>query len=306
MRFDLHDTGQCRLKSMTRYEISGETPISVVRKRNSPIGRSEYPDWEWDRGRGCEIPWFSSSTMSEQKTIHGLVTVHFEPGPEILEDDLNDRYGSDRLIVPGFGITTAVQYKATGSQAPTWLTLYDVAIPIPSESKECYMVSTLDRALEETLKSKTAGSVSRRSYTFLGAALDPDMTVEDLPGRYLLAVSFEILPENEDDFNRCVHADHAFRKEHMALVARIPGWKRGRRYKLVEYERITGSINQRITVPTEYLALHELDNGDFEQSAEIKHARGTQWAQRVIRDAVRREVMTFELHKVLTRAKEER
>jgi len=53
-------------------------------------------------------------------------------------------------------------------------------------------------------------------------------------------------------------------------------------------------------VPTEYLALHELDNGDYEHSAEIKHARSTEWAKRVIGGAVRREVRAFKLHKVLT------
>jgi len=108
-------------------------------------------------------------------------------------------------------------------------------------------------------------------------------------------VSFEIAPENEDDFNKW------YDEEHMDLVARVTGWKRGRRYKLAEYTQIKGADQPA----SKYLALHELDNGDFEHSEEIKHARSTEWAQRVIKSALRREVRVFRLHKAFDTDSEE-
>jgi hypothetical protein len=86
----------------------------------------------------------------------------------------------------------------------------------------------------------------------------------------------------------------------MDLVSRIPGWKRGRRYKLVEYTQIRGQFMADQPV-SKYLAIHELDNGDFEDTTEIRDARSTEWAQRIIKNAIRREVRSFELHKVFSR-----
>ena len=78
----------------------------------------------------------------------------------------------------------------------------------------------------------------------------------------------------------------------MAMIARIPGWKRGRRYKLLQTQP------QGATPVATYLALHELDNGNFEQTAEIEQARGTEWSKRVFKRVIRREVRAFELQNV--------
>ncbi|KAJ7618915.1 hypothetical protein DFH06DRAFT_1144783 [Mycena polygramma] len=60
------------------------------------------------------------------------------------------------------------------------------------------------------------GSLRSRTCTLLGPAVDPKTSNEDIPGKY-----------NE---------------EHMAWVAQIPGWKRGRRYKLVQCQQIRGEV----------------------------------------------------------------
>ncbi|KAJ6584352.1 hypothetical protein B0H19DRAFT_924697 [Mycena capillaripes] len=223
--------------------------------------------------------------MSEQTTIQGLVCVYLEPGPDISEGDLNGWYYNKhaplRLTAPGFA--TAARYKAADSQAPTWLTLYDVTTPEIVASTEGVALGALGSENDNL-------SISRRTYALLGTVVDPKTTAEDLPGKCVLVVNFEIAPENEDDFNRWC--------EHMDLVARIPGWKRRRRYKLVKCEQIRGQF-MADQPASKYLAIHELNNGDFEHSAEIKHARSTEWAQRIIKSAIRREVRTFELHEVL-------
>ncbi|KAJ6453202.1 hypothetical protein C8R47DRAFT_1329374 [Mycena vitilis] len=216
--------------------------------------------------------------MTEQSPIRGLVCVDLEPGPDIAEANLDaiDWYPST---------VTAARYKAADSKPPTWLTLYDVeSVDIPTE----YVLSESERE---------PGSLRHRLYALLSTAADAQKSGEDLPGKYVLAVSFEIAPENEEDFNRW------YDEEHMAMVARIPGWRRGRRYKLVKCQHIRGPIMADEPV-SRYLTLHELDNGDFDRSAEIKNARSTEWAQRVFKSAIRREVRTFELHKVLERPEE--
>jgi hypothetical protein len=87
-----------------------------------------------------------------------------------------------------------------------------------------------------------------------------------------------------------------YNEEHMKLVAHVPGWKRGRRFKLVEYKQ---SGKEPVS---KYLAIHDFDNGDFDQTAEIQRARSTEWAQRIYKAAIRREVRKFELHKVSTKS----
>ncbi|KAJ7689037.1 hypothetical protein B0H17DRAFT_937719, partial [Mycena rosella] len=181
---------------------------------------------------------------------------------------------------------TPMRYKAVDSKAPTWLMLCDVDMTLATELKE-YGTGGRDN---ETPLSNFSG-VSRRKYQLLGTSSHPETTVEELPGKYVLVVSFEISPENEDDFNKW------YEEEHMELVGQVPGWKQGRRYKLIEFQQIQGQFMADQPV-SKYLAIHELDNGEFEQSAEIKCARGTEWARRVIKNAIRREVRTFELDKV--------
>ncbi|KAJ6554952.1 hypothetical protein DFH09DRAFT_1493874 [Mycena vulgaris] len=229
--------------------------------------------------------------MSEQKAIQGLVFVYLETGPDIKEDDLNDWYDNEhaprRLTVPGY--VTATRYKAADSKEPTWLTLYDIETPEVTTSQEYEALGALGSENEKMIMTKLKG-ISRRAYTLLGTTVHPETTSEELPGKYVLAVSFEIAPENEDDFNRW------YDEEHMDLVACVPGWKRGRRYKLVEYKQ-SGQLMTDQLVP-KYLAIHELDNGDFDKTVEIAHARSTEWAQRVFKNAIHREVRKFELHKV--------
>ncbi|KAJ6554947.1 hypothetical protein DFH09DRAFT_1248501 [Mycena vulgaris] len=230
--------------------------------------------------------------MSEQKAIQGLVFVYLEAGPNIKEDDLNDWYDNEhaprRLTVPGYMM--AARYKAADSQAPTWLTLADIETPEITSSPEYEALGTLGSENEKTIISKLQG-VSRRTYTLLRTTVHPETSPEALPGKYVLVVSFEIAPENEDDFNKW------YDEEHMDLVARVPGWKRGRRYKLVDSKQ-SGQADELVS---KYLIVHELDNGDFEPTAEFKYPTSTDWAKRVIGSAIRLEVRKFELHKVFTR-----
>jgi hypothetical protein len=74
---------------------------------------------------------------------------------------------------------------------------------ILSESKE-YDTANGSAPGSETITGNNLNlsALSRRTYTLLSTIVDPEARAEDLPGKYLLSASFEITPENENDFNK--------------------------------------------------------------------------------------------------------
>ncbi|KAJ6607483.1 hypothetical protein B0H10DRAFT_2071477 [Mycena sp. CBHHK59/15] len=225
--------------------------------------------------------------MPEQQ---GLIFVYLEAGPDVKETDLNDWYDNEhaplRVTVPG--VETAIRYKATDSQTPTWLTLYDVESPETANSEAYKALRSRASDNEKTILAKIGG-LSRRTYALLGTFIHPDTTAESLPSRYVVAVSLEVKPEHEDDFNKW------YNQEHMDLLSKVPGWKRGRRYAIVDSNQRGELTNKPIS---KYLALHELDNNGFAETPEWKLALSTKWRDRVMENVVRRELRVFELLKV--------
>ncbi|KAJ7115935.1 hypothetical protein C8R44DRAFT_709417 [Mycena epipterygia] len=228
--------------------------------------------------------------MSQQK-LQGLVAVYVEAGQDVKETDLNDWYDNEhaplRLTVPGF--MTAIRYKAVDSQVPEWLTLYDVETPDVANSEAYNALSSLASDNEKAILSKIGG-LSRRTYVHMRTFTHPETNAEALPSKYIFAVSLEMrTPEEEDELNKW------YDEEHMNLLAKIPGWKRGRRYKIVEYKQRGELVADKPV--SKYLAIHELDNNDFLTTPEFKHATSTEWRNRIMGIAVRREARTFEVYK---------
>ncbi|KAJ7046435.1 hypothetical protein C8F04DRAFT_1064222 [Mycena alexandri] len=222
--------------------------------------------------------------MSERK-VDGLVCLYFEPLPGVPEDDVNDWFLEIAALLELSEFATAAKYKGTGLQTPGWMMLYDVDTSLTAGMSPEQLGS-------ENELTAHRGSLSCRTYSLIGTAVSPETSAEDLPGKFALTASFEIAPENEEDFNAW------YDQEHMAMVARIPGWKRGRRYRLMDAEQIIkGQVLAEL--PPKYLAIHELDNGNFEKSVEMREARETEWAQRIIMGAIRRQVRAFRLQNFL-------
>ncbi|KAJ6591606.1 hypothetical protein DFH09DRAFT_1137502 [Mycena vulgaris] len=226
--------------------------------------------------------------MSEQGPRQGLVVIYLEPGA-VKEEDLNDWYDNEhaplRLTVPGF--MTAIRYKAVDSQTPKWLTLYDIETPEVANSDAYNALRALASDNEKAILSKLGG-LSRRSYVHMRTFTHPETTAEGLPSKYVWAVSLEMTPEGEDELNKW------YDEEHMDLLAKIPGWKRGRRFKLLDSAGRGSELDKPVS---KYLALHELSNNEFMSTPEYKHATSTEWRERVMKNAVRREVRVFELYK---------
>lgn len=200
---------------------------------------------------------------------------------------------------------TAIRYKAVDSQVPEWLTLYDVETADVANSEAYNALSSLASDNEKAILSKIGG-LSRRTYVHMRTFTHSETNAEALPSKYIFAVSLEMrTPEEEDDMNKwwfdfspfllLLNMPARYNEEHMELLSKIPGWKRGRRYKLVEYKQ-RGELVAHKPV-SKYLAIHELDNNDFLTTPEFKHATSTEWRNRIMEIAVRREARTFEVYK---------
>ncbi|KAJ6493561.1 hypothetical protein C8R47DRAFT_1118743 [Mycena vitilis] len=223
------------------------------------------------------------------KSHEALLLVLLEGGANVQEAELNGWYGDEHVLgklnVPQG--KSAIRYKAVDSQTPTWLALYDIETPEVTKKPEANSHTFDDN--EKAILSKIGG-LSSRTYIHMGTFTHPDTSPESLPSRYILVVNLEMkTPEGEDDLNKW------YDEEHMDLLSKIPGWKQGRRYKLVDYcQQGEMMVDKPVS---KYLAIHEFTENNFLESPEFKHATSTEWRSRVMDNAVRREARIFELYK---------
>ncbi|KAJ7281566.1 hypothetical protein C8J57DRAFT_1298036 [Mycena rebaudengoi] len=228
--------------------------------------------------------------MAEQKATEGLLFIYLEVGPDVKEADLNDWYDNEhaplRLTVPG--ISSCTRYKAVDSNTPKWLTLYDLDTPNVANSEAYNALRAQGSDNEKAILSRIGG-LSRQSFEHMKTYMHPETTADSLPGKYILVVHFEMPPEHEEDFNSW------YREEHMDLLAKVPGWKRGRRYQLLDSNQKGAAMVDKPV--SKFLAIHDMDNNQFMDTPEFKHATSTPWRVRVTNAAIRREARVFELYK---------
>lgn len=87
----------------------------------------------------------------------------------------------------------------------------------------------------------------------------------------------------------------------MILLSKIPGWLRGRRYKLIEsvYRGVNAKQPSKDEKPcAEYLAIHDVMEKDgFMSLPEFKDAQ-TPWREKIMKTIVGRELRWFEQYKI--------
>ncbi|KAJ3576655.1 hypothetical protein NP233_g297 [Leucocoprinus birnbaumii] len=116
-------------------------------------------------------------------------------------------------------VMTARRFRATDGETPEWLSIADVNSPTPD------LIQIRD-TLDDTGSSITASRIlahCRYTYTILRERVDKPTA---LPASYVLIAGWTIPAHLEDEFNDW------YDEEHMGDVARVPGFIRGRRYKL--------------------------------------------------------------------------
>ncbi|KDR80479.1 hypothetical protein GALMADRAFT_208556 [Galerina marginata CBS 339.88] len=192
-------------------------------------------------------------------TDSALLFVWAEVGPDASADEFNDWYDNEhgplRLTVPGF--KNAIRYKATDDKTPSWLALYDLDSPsvFTSEPYKGLAGKASDR--EKALVPRLA-VLNRAVYQKISEQTKPGLPADALPTKYVFVVNNTVPPEVEDEYNRW------YDEEHIPDVAKVPGWHRARRFKLVgQPAELTGKKDPSIKEEYNYLCLHYFDRDDY-------------------------------------------
>lgn len=81
-------------------------------------------------------------------------------------------------------------------------------------------------------------------------------------------------PSNEADFHKWYH------EEHLAMLSKIPGYRKSERYVLGPATPLTQGEN-----PPRFLAIHELESLDGLAGPEIQAANETEWTVRMLKES---------------------
>ena len=162
----------------------------------------------------------------------GILLVFSDPGPAVSDAEFNDWYDNEhipiRVPIPSF--LSWSRWVATDGQTPAYAALYDLTDP-DAVNQPPYSTLVDTRSEREKDIFARAALIGRRIYTSLPAAVPPKAGAAydpAKPGTYLTLLSANVPPELEAEFNKW------YDEEHIALLARVPGWVRSRRYVLKE------------------------------------------------------------------------
>ncbi|KAK3063550.1 hypothetical protein LTS18_014632 [Coniosporium uncinatum] len=169
-------------------------------------------------------------------------------------------------------------HTPTDSQ-PEWMALYDFP-SMDDLNSETYLRlrGPPAKSPRETATMKRI-TVDRRLYDHISTRsvdkYDSDKKMEDVGfsgGRVMVAVAATLKPgeDAEKEFGRW------YDDEHVALLSKVPGWLRTRRFKT------SGIDTQAVEAgKVEYLALHEYEAENGLGGPEFKTATTTQWTQKI-------------------------
>jgi hypothetical protein len=202
----------------------------------------------------------------------GLLFVYTDPGTVIPEPEFHDWYdnehGPARLTVPGF--RTGYRYQAADDLIPPWLALYDLDSPAVLDTPEYRKLLAGASDRERSIMSRLAdhGTLDRRVYELISSDGN-DAPAGPAPA--VLSVAMSVPAGTEDDLAAW------YTDEHIPMLLAVPGWRRIRRFRLVE-----GS-------GPDFLSLHELDGPEAFEEEGYRAAISTPWRDRIVTSALHRE-----------------
>lgn len=188
----------------------------------------------------------------------GMLYVTMQPKPGLSLDQFhewyNNEHGPTRLRLPHI-FANGLRYRATDSQEPTFLAVYDVT-SMHHLATPAYTNLRENRSPRE---SETIGQVDvvRSFLDLVEARQTPDFVppeeLTDAEAAKRLVVSAEITPKGPGDLEHLL-AWH--QEEHIEMISRVPGWLRTRLYRSsVGLEDGQG--------PEKIFVLHEFAKGVF-------------------------------------------
>ncbi|KAI9035119.1 putative alpha/beta hydrolase [Aspergillus affinis] len=211
----------------------------------------------------------------------GLLYVTMHPRDSLPAAQFHDWYNSEhgplRLRLPF--VNNGFRYRATDGLEPEWVALYDITDMVEL-TRETYLALRGDGIKTPREKATMAQiAVDRRLYDLLDDQKVSDyQPLENQPdsssaGSVLVAVSLTVPADaaKEDELNRW------YREEHIPMLARVPGWRRTRRF-------VTATIDPN--APREFLALHEYSASNGLGGPEHKASMDTPWHHRLMSEAV--------------------
>ncbi|PLB41712.1 putative alpha/beta hydrolase [Aspergillus candidus] len=209
----------------------------------------------------------------------GLLYVTMQPRDSLPAAQFHDWYNSEhgplRLRLPF--VTNGFRYRATDGREPEWVALYDIT-DMAELTRETYLALRGDGIKTPREKATMAQiAVGRRLYDLLDDQKASDYTpLEQIPdsqatGAVLIAITTVVPAEHEDELNRW------YREEHLDMLARVPGWRRSRRF-------VTAAIDPQ--APREFVALYEYAAQNGLEGPEHQAALHTPWRDRVMNELV--------------------
>jgi hypothetical protein len=195
------------------------------------------------------------------------------------EDEFHDWYdtehGPARLALPG--VHRGHRYRAVDGAAPSWLAWYDLDLDVLHTPE--YRALRERRSARETAVMSALETLDRRVYEllddrFAGGHAPPAAT----PPPILLARAMTVRPGHEDGF------DSWYAEEHIPALHALPGWRRTRRFALVDGQA------------PRFLALHEIDDPGVFSTDAYRAATNTPWRTKVMSTLTAEERRTFAYH----------
>jgi hypothetical protein len=210
----------------------------------------------------------------------GLFYVYTDPG-SVDEAEFHDWYdhehGPARLTVPG--MLSASRYQALDGLKPPWLALYELDRPDVIDSPEYKALGAAASARDKAVGAGLA-TLDRRVYEQISADGSPVGRTAPV----ILAVSLSVPEGTEADLSAW------YTDEHIPMLLSVPGWRRIRRYRLVNAMDAAGP---------DFLSLHEVAGPEVFENADYLAAISTPWRDRIVGSALRRERRVFGLRNVL-------
>ena len=229
----------------------------------------------------------------------GLLYVPAETGPNVTDEEFNDWYDDEhvplRIAIPTIHATS--RWIAADNERQDWMSRSGEDKQIRPRFLAMYDLESCEvlqqppyNTLASTASEREKGIfrrvqlLDRRTYDLLEEDVVPPATGYDeaSPGPYRITMQIEVKPELEEDLNRW------YREEHIPLLAKVPGWRRSRRYVLREVGPAKGYDAQKMVErgrPPKYLAVHDWESPASFQTPEFKHATTTPWRMRLYESA---------------------
>ncbi|KAG6907767.1 hypothetical protein DXG01_007480 [Tephrocybe rancida] len=236
--------------------------------------------------------------MSTPQANDGLLFVYGECGPHVTEEEFDEWYNNDhapaRVALPDF--STALRYKAVDNKSPSRLAIYDITTPDALQS-DAYKALSINASQKEKSIISRLALLNRRIYRRFLTYQNPDFDPNSLPAKVTLVVGMAPgTEEKEEDHNRW------YSEEHLALMSKVPGFIRARRYKFVSSVELAGNADPASSpVAFPYITLYDWESTAYLNEPAYKEAISTPWTVKVFSEVAKSEQRLFELQETFAK-----